>query len=208
MAGHSTPLGFSEPAPQIRGAGTLNSVAPPLVKILTWIVDLSLGLIAFSISFWFFWFSPKFVLLLLTAWVLISIAIRFTFILLFGASLGESLWNLRRRKIATSEETGIFWSGKIDSHTPKIATGVLMFVALLFVQFTFLRHPLWMRATEISIPTFLPQSEDSFKFAPFFFALGAWPTRFNEKPIFYSIPYEKGPPQQFIGHVVARWDMP
>ena len=43
---------------------------------------------------------------------------------------------------------------------------------------------------------------------PFYYALGAWPRVFSGAPVFYSIPYEKGPPSRFIGHIIARWDAP
>lgn len=208
MTPHSTPLGFSDPALHVRGAMTLGSPAPSQVKILTWVADLAIGLSLFSAVFWALWFSPKSPPLLFGTWVAITFLLRWIAIVVLGASLGEGIWNLRRRKNPTNDHTGIFWTGKIESQTPRLMTTGLVIASLLFVQFTFLKHPLWIQADRFEAPTFLPQTQDTHKFAPFFFALGAWPTVYNGKPIFYSIPYEKGPPRQFIGHAIARWDMP
>src|SRR5262249_4353881 len=43
---------------------------------------------------------------------------------------------------------------------------------------------------------------------PFFYSLGAWPKEFMGRPVHYAVPYEKGPPTRFLGHVSARWDAP
>jgi hypothetical protein len=43
---------------------------------------------------------------------------------------------------------------------------------------------------------------------PFFYSLGAWPKVYRERPVFYALPYEKGPPSHFVGHIRARWDAP
>jgi hypothetical protein len=43
---------------------------------------------------------------------------------------------------------------------------------------------------------------------PFYYSLGAWPRNYGGKPVFYSLPYEKGPPKLFAGHIIARWDSP
>jgi hypothetical protein len=38
--------------------------------------------------------------------------------------------------------------------------------------------------------------------------MAAWPKAFKNKPVFYSLPYQKGPPTRFIGTITARWEMP
>lgn len=42
----------------------------------------------------------------------------------------------------------------------------------------------------------------------FYYTIGAWPVRFDTRPVFFTLPYEKGPPTQFIGKIHARWEMP
>lgn len=42
--------------------------------------------------------------------------------------------------------------------------------------------------------------------APFYYAVGAWPKTWNQKPVYLSIPYEKGPPTKFLGKIVMDWD--
>lgn len=75
--------------------------------------------------------------------------------------------------------------------------------------FALLNHPLWLGAERWRMEAFLPPAEGKepgWRILPFFYSLGAWPSSFGGRPIHYSIPYEKGPPHRFLGHVNARWD--
>lgn len=52
-----------------------------------------------------------------------------------------------------------------------------------------------------------PQSPDHWTRA-FFYSLGTWPRHPFGMPVVHALPYELGPPAQFPGRIIARWDAP
>lgn len=42
----------------------------------------------------------------------------------------------------------------------------------------------------------------------FFYTIADWPTYFDKHPVFFSLPYKKGPPDRFVDEIVARWKIP
>ena len=93
-----------------------------------------------------------------------------------------------------------------------LSTLALTSVAIFLGMNTLENHPLLMAATEIKFPEFVPSAEEvkvaDWTIMPFYYSNGAWPLKFSGKPIFFTMPYEKGPPSRFLGHISARWDMP
>jgi len=108
----------------------------------------------------------------------------------------------------------MIWSASADSLRLAFASFLtfLVYFSLFFlIQREIFHHPLFQRALAIELPAFSPDvSSPSSEWSalPFFFTLGAWPKKFDGQPIFYSVPYEKGPPSQFVGHLAGRWKMP
>ena len=111
----------------------------------------------------------------------------------FRASLGQRLWKKKNPQAV-------------------LATVALMASAVFLGMNTLENHPLLMAATEIKFSEFVPNAEEiksaDWTIMPFYYSNGAWPLRFSGKPIFFTMPYEKGPPSRFLGHISARWDMP
>jgi hypothetical protein len=73
-----------------------------------------------------------------------------------------------------------------------------------------LKQPLWARAETTTLQASLPplSGEHAWEVMPFFYALGAWPREYGGHAVLYSLPYEKGPPERFVGHVIAHWEAP
>lgn len=67
---------------------------------------------------------------------------------------------------------------------------------------TFLSLPFWMKANSVELT---PKSTPEGDAIPFFYSLGFWPIQYQDSLIQYRLPYEKGPPEHFIGHVIANW---
>src|SRR5262249_3796862 len=74
---------------------------------------------------------------------------------------------------------------------------------------TLRRHPLFLDAQPVRLEAFAPSPSDhEWSVMPLFYSLGAWPKEYLGHPVFYELPYEKGPPSHFVGKVVMRWEMP
>jgi hypothetical protein len=138
--------------------------------------------------------------------------------LLSGRSPGEAAWRLR-----TAPKTeGMAWDaslrmpllqpGRIGA--PELAGGAFLTLAAVIacawsIDRAVFKQPLWARARPLELDAYLPDmSARRWEVLPFFYTLGAWPREYAGKPVFYSLPYEKGPPTRFIGHMSARWEAP
>ena len=111
----------------------------------------------------------------------------------FRASLGQRLWK---------QKTSLALSGTVA------LTASAFFLGINTIE----NHPLLMAATEIHFSEFVPNETEiktsDWTIMPFYYSNGAWPLKFSGKPIFFTVPYEKGPPTHFLGHIFARWNMP
>jgi len=70
-------------------------------------------------------------------------------------------------------------------------------------------HPMLRPATEVQIPVFTPpmdstQGSRSWSLLPFYLTIGAYPQLWQGQPIWYQLPYVKGPPERFPARVVVR----
>ena len=106
------------------------------------------------------------------------------------------------------------WGEDTGSNRIAIASFLTFFgyFTLFFgFQREILHHPLFQSATEMQLPAFSPDVSSptsDWTALPFFYTLGAWPKKFQGQAIFYGVPYEKGPPKNFVGHLAGRWKMP
>ena len=123
---------------------------------------------------------------------------------IFGTSPGMLIWGMRVKE--HSLRISGFEANRL------ISAIFLTLLATASAGFSFHRwtrsSPLWLRADSETGQPFLPDAaalQTEWAITPFFYSLGAWPRQFNRKPVFYVLPYEKGPPAKFIGHLQARW---
>lgn len=127
---------------------------------------------------------------------------------LFGATFGQRIWGLgrsgaplfsaleRRRKAGVATATLL---------TLGLAGGASAGLSILL-----LRHPVLARSEPWKLDARFPSANEArdWLVSPYYYAIGAWPRRFGGQPVMHALPYEKGPPAQFIGRVVARWELP
>jgi hypothetical protein len=120
---------------------------------------------------------------------------------LLKATPGEFIWKLRipkqRERLTFSI---IFKAGLI--------TIISLFSAGFCLNALISTNPALARFNVKTMFPFIPETTETWRVVPFYFATGAWPTGFDGKPVLYEVPYEKGPPNIFIGHIKARWSMP
>lgn len=204
----------------VRGYNTYNKKAGFLKLIGVLCMDVLLSFILFCVILLTFNILPIFTysfLLIFFLCLFICIALPFS---IFHVSLGCILWNIKLKngKFFQPDKTH-------SSHHLLRVASLLVFSIMAhgFTRETFLNHPFWMNAQLRQFDPFLPditdtQSMDStstpapaqpeWNILAFFYTLGAWPASFSGHPIFHFLPYEKGPPERFPGHIIARWDVP
>ncbi|MCM2279226.1 MAG: hypothetical protein NDJ89_14210 [Oligoflexia bacterium] len=196
---------------EVRGHQALTRPAPVSARIRARLVDLALCCTLFAALFGLTGFWPAlrwwwFPLLgtLAGLYGLLALA-------LLKSTPGELAWGLRRRGTLFQAQSPAASRQAIAIFLTAASIGL----AALACEHVFLRHPLWRSAQNWALTPFLPplaqeRGGDSERWTvlPYYYLLGAWPTRYEGQPIFYGLPYEKGPPERFLGRIVARWNPP
>ncbi len=209
------------PRAEVRGHSAFFKPAHPATRFAAWLIDLAwmAGLLAVVLR------TGRIPPFLDPPALALFVSIIFFFIIaqqaLLGGTLGQRIWRLKRltsdREHPRSPRG--FWTSKIyqiETYGPgplggaAILTLIGLFCGIFLVDQVFSEHPAWRRAEETRLRPFFPaaDAQADWMVAPFFYSIGAWPKLFGGQPILYSLPYEKGPPRQFVGHIIARWDMP
>lgn len=112
---------------------------------------------------------------------------------------GYALWRAERvRRRQTSDRT---------IQLGAVAGLLLAFIALGYGLI--LQHPLWRAAEPLRLDGWAPSaSEQNWRATGFFYTVGFWPESVGGQAVLPSIPYQKGPPQQFLGRITLRWNWP
>ncbi len=192
-----------------RGVGTQQAptpaTRPPLAAAL--LTDTLVALAAWFTALWIWGLAP-FVRLPQLASLALWLAVYFgAQRLTRGLTLGQWAWGLevsrdRNRLLDLS-------SGAPLALRPGGILLALFSAAILTLSLwnAALQHPLWADAPRQELEASLPTGPD-WQVSPYYYALGAWPVRFEGKPVFLDFPYNPGPPQVFAGRVIARWSTP
>jgi len=153
--------------------------------------------------------------------VLMPVAIYFC-VLLFGRTPGQWVHGLIRVHARTGERPYrlydlLFESDLRDAPTlplPAVATFGAIPAALAILTLgaahRVASYDPTMRAwKEETFPLFAPDPKSAdWRVLPFYYSTGAWPVRFEGNSILYSLPYEKGPPERFVGKIGVYWNLP
>lgn len=111
---------------------------------------------------------------------------------IFKQSIGQWIWK-------TSTSGWLSWGGNL-----LCAFGL---AGLFYVHVV--KSPIYLQANDqVKIAGFAPLGDTNWVTLPFFYTIGSWPLLYGTEVIFHGLPYKKGPPQQFIPAVTARWSMP
>ena len=132
-------------------------------------------------------------------------------------TLGERVWSIRA--LAVDQEGRDWKLFQIQNYGPLqwfrgiFLTASSWIFALFILQNAYEGNPRWLRSEIWKLQPFMPQIGSpqegiSWHVLPYFYTLGAWPNLYDEKPIFHSLPYKKGPPNVFLEEVTAYWRNP
>jgi hypothetical protein len=201
---------------EIRGHSAYNQPATAGVRTLALLLDLLICLALFSLLD----LTPVPDFKLTVAFLAAATLLLLIQLACWKTTLGGLVWKLvlldaDRRPIRFPRKGA--WiaqrqSLQGSSRASAIFLTLLLGVASLAVlKHRVLDHPLLLAASTRELPAFAITSspgQADWGIAPFYYSIGAWPKVFNGKPVLFSLPYEKGPPTHFLGHIVARWEMP
>jgi hypothetical protein len=137
---------------------------------------------------------------------------------LWGASLGQYLLGLESRTGSGNKATRFYdWffllsprPAQLKPATPLVILVLVGMVSLLLgsTLFLWMRDPTVRPYTNLTIPLFAPEAGNKdWQVLPFFYANGAFPTRLlpGGGDMEFGLPYEKGPPNRFLGKITAYW---
>ena len=190
----------------IRGSSQYNKPATLGVILFAWISDLCLVLFLFGITLWILKIIPTFSSRTFLIFIGEMAAFFFLTHRVLGFTPGQKIWRLDG-------------SGRIQKElmTPSIAlTGIFLTAVCSTLSFAVFfesigKNPILLQATAWELESRFPSGpsvEETWVTAPFFYTLGSWPKSFQGHPVFYTLPYEKGPPTRYVGHIIARWKLP
>jgi hypothetical protein len=202
----------------VRGHTALNAPARLPVALASALVDLSVGAALVGVAIWGLDLPPTprlssgfaLVCMLVAVWIGLHAAL--------GASIGQLTWKLRlsapdgARPKVPGFGSRLIQAESLDAPATLGAialTALISGLSLASADFTWFSNPVLARAAVWELEPWAPPAGDTnWNVQPFFYSLGVWPRSYHEQPILFELPYEKGPPKQFVGHVVARWEMP
>lgn len=194
----------------VRGAGHYRRRATFGLRLGAGVVDGALVLAAFFLAHRALRLSPVPEPWWVAACIFLLGAIWSASRALFARTAGDAAWKLRGAAPGLMEPLL-----RPEKLMPGELAGGVFLTALSIVACAWsidqavFRQPIWARAEALGLDAYLPDmASNRWEILPFFFSLGAWPKIYGEKPVFYSLPYEKGPPSRFVGHLTARWEDP
>jgi hypothetical protein len=126
-----------------------------------------------------------------------------------GFTLGCRLWGLKPAQTGTTMR-GLqrqMSFNPMSVFVSSLLTTLCVLISFASVKGLVFEHPIWTRATLWKMDPFMPASSD-WLVTPFFYTIGGWPKVYDGHPVLYTLPYEKGPPTRFIGHVIAELESP
>ncbi len=196
------------PQIHIRGRSAPTGKASLQSQIGAWTFDLGLffGILFLVVEGFqiFPLLRPKYLAIALIAGVLVRVALQ----KFFSASPGQWIWAIQMHKHQALPRKRLQGA---ELFLPVTATAVMSLGALALAVIAVFNHPVLMSAQREIFAEYIPDLKDkraNWNIIPYYYSNGAWPLRYNGKPVFFAVPYEKGPPNQFLGHIVVRWDVP
>ncbi len=204
----------------VKGHGAIQGRAPWVLRIFAGITDFFWMMILYWFGVKFLNFSP-----LISFWdsVVWNTAIIVFFLIqikAIGGSIGQRVWGLEKSKklIHLFKAPQIRFDQARSHHLLGWLSMIFsIFITIAIFKISFFGHPLFYEASELHLSYFIPKKEAQKYWVtlPFFYTLGAWPKNFSttidlerNRPVLYTIPYEKGPPKNFAGKIIARWELP
>ena len=197
---------MSEIQAEIKGHSFYNAPATRLVRCMSFLVDFSIAILILGLEFRYLHLNPipSYKTLLFIFLTILVLVILYRFLL--SASLGRLFWGLHSSKTCILQRIRL----KSSSVTLYVVlTLLLTFGTISTTTHIIIQHPLLAPGGTVRLAPYLPPQsgpeQNDWITIPLFYSIGAWPLRFQKQPIFFSLPYEKGPPTRFVGHIIAHW---
>lgn len=194
---------------QVRGYSIFNKPAGTLLKSCAYLSDFCLILVGYLVALSLLNITPSLNFLCFGLLLGLSLCYWYSQLFFFGITLGGRIWHLKPSPEKRNHSVLLQKShlNFLNIFISTLVTTLSFLTAATLFRETVLKHPLWMPSEVWKMEPFIPQPKE-WSVSPFFYTLGAWPKSFSNQPVFYSVPYEKGPPTRFIGHIFLDWSFP
>ncbi len=207
-----------QPSISIRGVSAYDGPPSPSTLLCSLACDVALGVMAVMLAVNRFALSP---VPRLSGFLWVLAVFGSLWIVQYGifkGTLGQWIWRLRFLDERKQRPRFPLHNARLHQHvrldglkllSARALTLAIVLAALGSAVHNLQRHPLLMSAEIWELSPHVPDPSDAnWGIIPYFYTMGAWPKSFEGNPILYSLPYEKGPPTRFIGHIIAHWDRP
>lgn len=194
---------MSKPPVNARGYDAYDVKATPTRRVLAHLTDLPTLLAGPVLGVFFLGQAPIPDLPTFLTWILWAAIVLVPQRWFYSRTLGERLWGIRHFKdLGCMEKKS--WSLFFQLQS-LIALIVSLAFSLQMVLKTAGFHPMLRPALQVQIPTFNPAPTDGeWSVLPFYLTIAAFPKLWHAQPVWYQLPYVKGPPERFPARVVAR----
>lgn len=183
-----------------------------LPRLMAWCFDVAWVVGLFSTAIAVLGSYPQGVLIAAIATGVAALLVWVLSRLLLLGSPGQLCWRIRRVRRGEDRRSRAYQMVKLEGEPLWVAivlTSGIVGGSTWLAATQVAPHPHFRSAETRALEPFIPSPEDSgWTILPFFYSMGAWPKKFDGNDVLYSLPYAKGPPQQFVAQVTARWKMP
>jgi hypothetical protein len=180
---------------EVRGHSRFDRAAELRFRALAWIVDFFAALLLIEILYLTTGMDPVLDIKLGLLFAVLFLGIAVPFRKYLGGSLGERIWRISKGR-TRYRDTAHVWLGSF-------LTALLITASIGSFEWNIATHPYWSTSEALKLQASVPPAD--WHVLAFYYTLAPWPTTVDGHPVFYSVPYEVGPPQRFIGHIESDW---
>ncbi len=188
---------------ETRGVSSLDGPIALTTRVIASLIDLSFVLIFYCISVISFHLSPLPGAVGLGVWIALGAGWILGQRAIFERTLGEWLWGIGPSSTGKLLQKKHLRGSALSQAL--VGTGVSATLTLFLFQHAILSHPVLQ---SIEIFSEAGELNEETRALPFYYVLLNWPIEFAGKPIFTTLPYEKGPPKKFPGRIISHWQSP
>jgi hypothetical protein len=180
---------------EVRGHSRFDRKAGLGSRLLSWVADFFFGICLTEILYVACRLEPVLDVKLGVLAVFFTLGLAIPCRKFLGGSLGERIWRIHGG-LTRAREPSYDWIGSF-------LTFCLIAISVAVFETKIATHPYWSEAETIRLQATVPPSD--WRVLAFYYSLAPWPVSIQGRPVFYSAPYEVGPPQRFIGHIESDW---
>ncbi|MBI3535173.1 MAG: RDD family protein [Deltaproteobacteria bacterium] len=187
---------------QVKGYTVFGEKALTVVRILAFCIDALVFICGYFFFSMLYYLSPLPGLLDTAILIFLFLVYKFSFEKYLHCTVGQWFWKIKKtNKIYIQKE-----KLSIPNLSAVISLTIIFFSCSIYIFYTWIyQHPMLQKASIITIKSADLEQNISYERLPWFYTIGYWPKYFiDAEPLSFSLPYEKGPPLKFPGHIIVQ----